>query len=437
VRCSGLSLFYSIWLIYSIQTLAQTHFPPSINYELQDFFTPISISSESRARAFLWLCFHYYEGTSPNPYDDGYSEQHSGMIPRLYSLSPEEARLENVDTPDEKAWGEKMTAQRALFMENKDKPLAAMDMINAIGEGETSVPKQKTARRGRGGGQSKGRGGKDTEPASSRTLARKSSTPKQGRTPGDSSFHAASPAHSKREKSSEGMFLSYVYVWRSLMKNFKGSSRGLHCADSLQPLPASPDMDDLLSPIALPFTSPLVIPPHVEPARRSAMHHKSPRPSPLTNEPYPSRKIANTNAHPESTSGGPVRRNRRSYKAGARLDTSAVPSIDSMESYSPQSARHPSIILSQYSQTDTQPSHSHLIPVSYRQSTSVIPLHTYSSSAQPRTMLERTYSWLPRNEKKKKSGSSFIYRGLACRHVNRPPRRFRGRAGRERPSRSV
>ncbi|KIP12624.1 hypothetical protein PHLGIDRAFT_42268, partial [Phlebiopsis gigantea 11061_1 CR5-6] len=72
-------------------------------------------------RAFLWLCHHYYESTSPNPFDDAQSRKNPGQIPALEFLSPEEAQLENVDTPEEKVWGEKMTAQRKLFMENKDK----------------------------------------------------------------------------------------------------------------------------------------------------------------------------------------------------------------------------------------------------------------------------------------------------------------------------
>ena len=89
--------------------------------DLLDFFCPVHISSESRARAFLWLCHHYYEGTTPNPFDDAQSRKKPGLIPVLETLSLEEAALENVDTAEEKAWGEKMTAQRKIFMANKDK----------------------------------------------------------------------------------------------------------------------------------------------------------------------------------------------------------------------------------------------------------------------------------------------------------------------------
>lgn len=129
----------------------------------------------------------------------------------------------------------------------------------------------------------------------------------------------------------------------------------------------------------------------MESARRDEVHHNPNRPPSLTPEPYASRRTASANAHPEGTSGGPIRHSRRKYRAGARLDTPVIPATDSMESYPSGPARHLSIPLS-YSQTDLQPSHashSHLIPVSYRQTTSVIPLHTPSSISQPRTMLER------------------------------------------------
>lgn len=136
--------------------LAQSHFQPQSNFELLDFFSPIKVSSESRARAFLWLCYHYYEAPSANPFDDDHSRQHPGLIPALELLSAEEALLENLDTPEEKVWGEKMTEQRRLFMQIKDKaPFAGEDSVGSQ-EPETSsfVPKQKPARRGQG----KGRG---------------------------------------------------------------------------------------------------------------------------------------------------------------------------------------------------------------------------------------------------------------------------------------
>lgn len=128
----GLSYRASYCLFMSLQLIAQTHFPPNSGLDLLDFFSPVHISSESRARAFLWLCFHYYEATSPNPFEDPQSQQKPGRIPPLESLSPEEAQLENVDTPEELAWGEKMQAQRKIFVENKDKLDESMPTDEAL-----------------------------------------------------------------------------------------------------------------------------------------------------------------------------------------------------------------------------------------------------------------------------------------------------------------
>ncbi|CCM02787.1 uncharacterized protein FIBRA_04896 [Fibroporia radiculosa] len=102
-------------------SIARTHFGRSPSYDFLDFFTPIHISSESRARAFLWLCYHYHEAPSYNPFSDDHANTHPGQIPSLAVLSPEEAALENVDPPDEIEWGWKMTRQRREFMENKAK----------------------------------------------------------------------------------------------------------------------------------------------------------------------------------------------------------------------------------------------------------------------------------------------------------------------------
>ncbi len=119
--------------------MAQAHFPPHSNFDLSDFFSPINVSSESRARAFLWLCYHYHESPLPNPFDDEYSRRHPGQVPTLESLSPEEAKLENMDTPEEKEWGLRMKEQRRIFMENKDKSAQT----------DTDQPKEKTSRRRR------------------------------------------------------------------------------------------------------------------------------------------------------------------------------------------------------------------------------------------------------------------------------------------------
>ncbi|KAH7915342.1 hypothetical protein BJ138DRAFT_1109720 [Hygrophoropsis aurantiaca] len=96
--------------------LANTHFDPPLNF--LDLFLPINISSADRARAFLWLIFHYLEGPGqPNPYDDDYSRQHPGKVPWLRRLTDPEMKLENVDSQDEIKWGKAMSSQRNAFLQ--------------------------------------------------------------------------------------------------------------------------------------------------------------------------------------------------------------------------------------------------------------------------------------------------------------------------------
>jgi len=110
--------------------------------EFLDLFLPIQVSSSSRARAFLWLIYHYLElpsssvsssvgdddydgdGTSvptTNPFADKHALLHPGKIPLLKMLTPEEMELENVDEEEEKLWGEKMLSQRKEFQAKMDK----------------------------------------------------------------------------------------------------------------------------------------------------------------------------------------------------------------------------------------------------------------------------------------------------------------------------
>ncbi|PCH33484.1 hypothetical protein WOLCODRAFT_63957 [Wolfiporia cocos MD-104 SS10] len=73
----------------------------------------------TRSRAFLWLCYHYYEASSTNPFADEYANSHPEQVPELVPLTPEKAAEENVDPPDEREWGEHMTQTRKDFMAHK------------------------------------------------------------------------------------------------------------------------------------------------------------------------------------------------------------------------------------------------------------------------------------------------------------------------------
>ncbi|EKM60926.1 uncharacterized protein PHACADRAFT_110804 [Phanerochaete carnosa HHB-10118-sp] len=95
--------------------IAQTHFEPPV--EFLDLFLPINLSSASRAKAFLWLVYHYLSASdTPNPFDDDYSRANPGKVPRMVSLSREETQRENVDPSDEVDWGKHMSSLRVRFL---------------------------------------------------------------------------------------------------------------------------------------------------------------------------------------------------------------------------------------------------------------------------------------------------------------------------------
>jgi Ino eighty subunit 1 len=95
--------------------VAHEHFG-SQDIDFLDLFLPIKISSPSRARAFLWLTFHYHEAPSVNPFDDEHARKHLGLIPELVPLSAQEFDKENVDPEDETIYAAKMTKWRLDFL---------------------------------------------------------------------------------------------------------------------------------------------------------------------------------------------------------------------------------------------------------------------------------------------------------------------------------
>lgn len=94
-------------------------FPPG--REFFDFIMTKTISSKSRSRAFLWLVWAYLqtnldpERLRENPF--GMGQQGGMLIPELEMLNEDQVRLENVDTEDEKEFGEAMTKLRQYHLE--------------------------------------------------------------------------------------------------------------------------------------------------------------------------------------------------------------------------------------------------------------------------------------------------------------------------------
>ncbi|KAK7694486.1 hypothetical protein QCA50_001672 [Cerrena zonata] len=272
--------------------IAQSHLSGQTEHDLLDFFCPIDISSESRAQAFLWLCYHYLEGPTENPFSDEYSLEHPNKVPKLHILSPEESLLENVDPPDEKEWGERMTRQRREFMANKDK---TPDPGAEGSQGPKGKEKAKGPGRGRGGGRKKGE--KKAASAQSRDLRPKPSVDDEDELMSEASLPvsshpmAISPPQSPRQTSSQRLLSPEPLVELPALRSVSRFSSPL---DGDTPVP--PSSSQLLSQRSSRFPSPRL-------SQTELREHASPYPRPISSPPV--------NSTSASTHGKAVRRRKR------------------------------------------------------------------------------------------------------------------------------
>ncbi|PQE34005.1 INO80 chromatin remodeling complex Ies1 protein [Rutstroemia sp. NJR-2017a WRK4] len=115
-------------LIFVLATYAakvtELHFPPG--REFFDLIMNTSITSESRARAFLWLMWFYLEsdfteeGAEENPFGAGVdydTDVRNQGVPRLVDMTEEEEAQENVDTPEELEYGQTKMRDRRRIIE--------------------------------------------------------------------------------------------------------------------------------------------------------------------------------------------------------------------------------------------------------------------------------------------------------------------------------
>jgi len=99
--------------------ISEMHFPPPRDFF--DLFTRSTLSSKTRADAFLWLIWWYLESdfsveaTQNNPFGRGTAVSDSAkpiLVPRLDVLSEEDANAENIDTEEEVSFGEAKRLER-------------------------------------------------------------------------------------------------------------------------------------------------------------------------------------------------------------------------------------------------------------------------------------------------------------------------------------
>ncbi|KAK4169072.1 hypothetical protein QBC43DRAFT_227531 [Cladorrhinum sp. PSN259] len=104
--------------------VAELHFPAG--QEFHDLVMKTNFSSESRAKAFLWIMWFYLEsdfteeGCDENPFgagvDYGLDVANQG-VPRLVEMTPEEEEQENIDPEEEIVFGHLKQQTRAKIIE--------------------------------------------------------------------------------------------------------------------------------------------------------------------------------------------------------------------------------------------------------------------------------------------------------------------------------
>ncbi|CCX11759.1 hypothetical protein FPQ18DRAFT_156621 [Pyronema domesticum] len=103
--------------------VSEAHFPE--NMDFYDLVMRVTLSSKSRARAFLWLMWHYLEGDysdkacMENPFGKGKLSRDKSRpwcVPDFEYLTEDQAAKENVDTEEEKAFGEAKQEERKRLL---------------------------------------------------------------------------------------------------------------------------------------------------------------------------------------------------------------------------------------------------------------------------------------------------------------------------------
>ena len=132
-------------LSQSAPNISESHFRDKVDFF--DLAMRSTISSKSRAEAFLWLMWRYLESNFTkedglnNPYGPGqYKESEDPddpdvvplLVPELVNITPEEGDKENEDPEEEIAFGEKMREERKRIMLEvaNEPPLTMVDPGN-------------------------------------------------------------------------------------------------------------------------------------------------------------------------------------------------------------------------------------------------------------------------------------------------------------------
>lgn len=108
-----------VFLLSSFQSKLKHYFPKP--YEFHDLIMNDELSSASRGRGFLWLMYTFLESSeAENPFGDKTADNQT-RVPDFQELTPEEAKLENADTPEEQEFGEAMRIKRETYLQDDSK----------------------------------------------------------------------------------------------------------------------------------------------------------------------------------------------------------------------------------------------------------------------------------------------------------------------------
>jgi hypothetical protein len=142
-RCNAVNLIFVI--SQYAPKVSELHFKDKVDFF--DLAMRSTISSKSRARAFLWLMWWYLESDFSrdaglnNPFGPGeFGEDQNKddpkavplFVPALEHITEEEGDIENLDTQEEKDFAEKMSAERKRLVaeHTTDPPLTMADPNN-------------------------------------------------------------------------------------------------------------------------------------------------------------------------------------------------------------------------------------------------------------------------------------------------------------------
>ncbi|KAF5377568.1 hypothetical protein D9615_005225 [Tricholomella constricta] len=277
--------------------IGHLHF--SDNLDFVDLFLRENVSSLSRARAFLWLCYHYLESPvtgSDDDYDDDspsnpFGDNRRGNTPTFMFISDAEIAQENVDPEDEKALAEKLVTQRAEILRTQGaketvKQSKASTTGSTIGDDEEeSIHKNEEAKpKGRrGAGKAKSTTAKEKKAASAaqRRLRLKEEKAKEGEifpppvaheSDDESEFLASRPP-----PAAQNQYPQHQYQYQPQLQ-FESHLQQNHRMSSATPEPSGPHRYDRHRYSPYP-SSP------VGAARSFKQHHRTYRPQHISHAP--------------------------------------------------------------------------------------------------------------------------------------------------------